>query len=64
MSKRGSALYLQDILSSITAIEDYTKGLTFKEFSQDRKTIDAVVRNFETRRSTRCKRTNRGFTRV
>lgn len=47
MSKRKPILYLQDILSSIANIEDYTKDLSFPDFSNDKKTIDAVVRNFE-----------------
>lgn len=47
MSKRKPLLYLQDILSSIISIEDYTKDLSFSDFSNDKKTIDAVVRNFE-----------------
>ena len=47
MSKRESALYLQDIVSSLKKIEEYIKGLSFEQFSQDEKTIDAVVRNLE-----------------
>ncbi len=47
MSKRLPKLYLEDISNSISNIEDYTKGITFKDFAQDKKTIDAVVRNLE-----------------
>lgn len=47
MSKREPKLYLQDIITSITSIEDYVKGLSFEEFSHDKKTVDAVVRNLE-----------------
>lgn len=47
MSKREPKLYLQDIIISITSIEDYIKGLSFEEFSHDKKTVDAVVRNLE-----------------
>ena len=47
MSKRLPKLYLEDILTSIASIEEYTKGLSFKDFSDDKKTIDAVVRNLE-----------------
>ena len=47
MSKRLPKLYLEDILSSISKIEDYVKSLSFKTFSDDPKTIDAVVRNLE-----------------
>lgn len=47
MSKRGAQLYLDDILSSIAAIEEFTKKMTFEDFQNDRKTVDAVVRNLE-----------------
>ena len=47
MSKRLPKLYLEDILNSISNIEDYTKGLLFENFSNDKKTIDAVDRNLE-----------------
>lgn len=47
MSKRSPKLYLDDIVNSIKNIEDYIKGMSFSEFTHDRKTIDAVVRNIE-----------------
>ena len=47
MSKRGIGLYVADIQESISRIEAYTKGLTFEVFRDDKKTIDAVVRNLE-----------------
>jgi len=47
MSKRDWKLYCEDVLDSIGLIEQYTKGMTFEQFIKDRKTIDAVVRNFE-----------------
>ncbi len=47
MSKRESALYLFDILSSINKIEKYTKGFSFDEFKNNSEKIDAVVRNIE-----------------
>lgn len=47
MSKRLPKLYLEDILTSISNIDEYTKGLSFKDFKSDKKTIDAVVRNLE-----------------
>ncbi len=40
-------LFLEDILEAISKIEKYTESLTFEEFQEDEKTIDAVVRNFE-----------------
>lgn len=39
--------YLSHILDSIILIENYTENLSFEEFEKDRKTIDAVIRNFE-----------------
>lgn len=38
---------IEDIIDSGEKILVYTKGLTFDQFIQDSKTIDAVVRNFE-----------------
>jgi uncharacterized protein with HEPN domain len=45
--KRDLRLYLDDILDAIEKIENYVEGLTFEEFSEDSKTVDAIVRNFE-----------------
>ena len=39
--------YISHILESIMLIELYTKNISFEEFEKDRKTIDAVIRNFE-----------------
>ena len=47
MSKRDYRLYLKDILDAIAKIENYTKDLSFKEFSKNNLVVDAVVRNFE-----------------
>lgn len=47
MSKRSATLYLEDILTSIENIEEYTEDLVFEDFRNDKKTIDAVVRNLE-----------------
>jgi len=47
MSKREWKLFVEDILESIELIEKYIENLEFNDFSKDRKTIDAVVRNFE-----------------
>lgn len=44
---RDYRLYLQDILECCQNAADYTDGMSFDEFSADRKTIDAVVRNLE-----------------
>lgn len=47
MSKRDWRLFVEDILESIELIETYVEGMQFEDFQVDRKTIDAVVRNFE-----------------
>jgi uncharacterized protein with HEPN domain len=47
MSKRTPLLLLEDIQESAEKILDYTRNLSFEEFSKDNKTIDAVIRNFE-----------------
>ncbi|MCW3073074.1 MAG: hypothetical protein JWP69_143 [Flaviaesturariibacter sp.] len=47
MSKREPKLLIGDILESAGKILDYTKGLSFEDFTRDGKTIDAVIRNFE-----------------
>jgi uncharacterized protein with HEPN domain len=44
---RDPRLFLDDILEAIKKIDAYRKSLTFQEFSEDDKTVDAVVRNFE-----------------
>jgi uncharacterized protein with HEPN domain len=47
MSKRSIWLLLQDILEALHNILSYTSELSFEEFIDDQKTLDAVVRNFE-----------------
>ena len=48
MSKRRRDKdFLGDIQEAMELIGFYTKGLTYQKFLQDRKTRDAVVRNFE-----------------
>ncbi len=44
---RDYRVYLDDILESIKAIEEFTESQSFAEFSNDRRTFDAVVRNLE-----------------
>ena len=39
--------FLDDILESISNIEEDTSGITFEEFSKDRRRRDAVIRNFQ-----------------
>jgi len=47
MSKRDWKILFEDIIESITKIEDYTKEITFEDFAQSPLIIDAVVRNVE-----------------
>jgi uncharacterized protein with HEPN domain len=47
MSKREPFLLIQDRLESIQKIKSYTLGMTWQDFQNDDKTIDAVIRNFE-----------------
>jgi len=47
MSKREWKLFIEDILESIGLIETYVENMKFEDFRDDRKTVDAVVRNFE-----------------
>ena len=47
MSKRDPHLLIEDIIDSGNKILAYTQDLSFEEFINDSKTIDAVIRNFE-----------------
>jgi len=47
MSKRQDAELLSDVKEAIKRIEIYTQKIEYKEFLQDIKTQDAVVRNLE-----------------
>jgi len=46
MSDRDSRLYLEDILEAISAIESYVTDLDFENFTEDRKTYSATLREF------------------
>ena len=39
--------YLNDIIESISDIREFIKGMSFEDFSKDKKTIKAVVRSLE-----------------
>jgi uncharacterized protein with HEPN domain len=39
--------YLNDILSAIADIEEFTRGMSYETFSTDKKTVNAVVRSLE-----------------
>ena len=47
MSKRDTHLLVGDILDSAYKVVTYTQDISFEQFSDDSKTIDAVIRNFE-----------------
>lgn len=47
MSEGNLTLYLADILESGNAIFQFTAGMTFENFRNDRKTCSAVIREFE-----------------
>lgn len=47
MTNRDTNLLLEDIIDAINAISEYTRDLNYEDFVNDRKTKDAVVRNFE-----------------
>lgn len=40
-------VYLDDVVTAISDIEDYTKGMTFEQFEEDTKTFHAVSRCLE-----------------
>lgn len=44
---RDYKVYLDDIVEAAARICDYTKGLDIEGLKNDRKTLDAVVRNLE-----------------
>jgi uncharacterized protein with HEPN domain len=39
--------YIEDILNAIAEIVEFTKGMTFENFSADKKTSNAVIRSLE-----------------
>ncbi len=47
MSKRDEFLLVEDMMESASKILRYSKGLSYQEFVNDDKTIDAIIRNFE-----------------
>jgi len=44
---RDPILYLEDILDAIRKIREYIAEITFEDFCDDEKTVDAVIRNLE-----------------
>jgi uncharacterized protein with HEPN domain len=47
MSEREIKNLLEDIFDAANKIINYTKGMSYDDFIEDDKTVDAVVRNFE-----------------
>ncbi len=48
MSKgREIADYLDDILTALSEVEEFTRGMDYETFSADKKTINAVIRSLE-----------------
>jgi uncharacterized protein with HEPN domain len=47
MSNRNVALLLEDIIESGEKILRYIQDLSYEQFLNDDKTVDAVIRNFE-----------------
>jgi uncharacterized protein with HEPN domain len=45
--KRDYVLFLEDILESITRIEEYSKDIDLNRLHKHRMAVDAIVRNFE-----------------
>ncbi|MCX6999138.1 MAG: DUF86 domain-containing protein [Candidatus Sumerlaeota bacterium] len=45
--KRDYRDYIQDIVSGIDDILEFTKGQTYNDFIRDKKTINAVIRSLE-----------------
>ena len=48
MPHRSWEFRIADIVEAIDNVLDYTKGMSYDQFVQDRKTIDAVIKNFIT----------------
>ena len=46
MSKRDFQLYVDDIIDSAKAIEDFVQDMEFEVFAQDRKTYSATIREY------------------
>jgi uncharacterized protein with HEPN domain len=48
MSKgREISDYLDDILTAIIDVEEFTRGMYFETFTEDKKTVNAVIRSLE-----------------
>ena len=45
--KRNVALYLRDILQNMQDAEEFIQGLSYDQFTADKKTFNAVLRSIE-----------------
>jgi len=45
--KRSVDLFFKDILEAVEKIKAYTRGMDYDDFTEDKKTQDAVIRNLE-----------------
>jgi uncharacterized protein with HEPN domain len=46
-ARKSPIPFIEDIMDSAAAIEEYCANMTYEQFLQDKKTRDAVVRNLE-----------------
>jgi uncharacterized protein with HEPN domain len=47
MPKRSNREFIRDMKEAIERIQEYTTGMDYEQFLQDKKTQDAVMRNIE-----------------
>ena len=48
MSKgREISDYIEDIISAVSDVEDFTRGMSYESFVSDKKTVNAVIRSLE-----------------
>lgn len=46
MPYRDWSFRITDIIDAVAVVQRYTSGMKFEDFAGDRKTVDAVIRNF------------------
>ena len=47
MSERPPQVLVADMLEAVARIDAYTAGMDYRQFVQDQKTVDAVLRNLQ-----------------
>jgi uncharacterized protein with HEPN domain len=45
--ERNWKMRIEDILTCIEKVNEYTRGMSYEQFCADGKTVDAVIRNME-----------------